>query len=166
MVPIYEALRAELDERGYVVLQNFIELSWLDELRESAERHFELEGDQAGSEFRQEAGSRRLANLANKDEVFRRIVTAPRLLACIALVLGAEFKLSSLNARSATPHNDMSQPLHADMGAIADDRGFWVCNSVWLLDDFTPDNGPLRVVPGTHHCGQLPQGRTHRCPAL
>ncbi len=157
MVPIYEALRAELDERGYVVLQNFIELSWLDELRESAERHFELEGDQAGSEFRQEAGSRRLANLANKDEVFRRIVTEPRLLACIALVLGAEFKLSSLNARSANPHNDMSQPLHADMGAIADDRGFWVCNSVWLLDDFTPDNGPLRVVPGTHHCGQLPQ---------
>jgi ectoine hydroxylase-related dioxygenase (phytanoyl-CoA dioxygenase family) len=157
MVPNYETLRAELDERGYVVLQDFIESTWLDELRESTERQFELEGNQAGSEFHQEAGSRRLANLANKGEVFRRIVTEPRLLKCIELVLGADFKLSSLNARSANPHNGVSQPLHADMGAIADDRGFWVCNSVWLLDDFTPDNGPLRVVPGSHHCRQLPQ---------
>jgi ectoine hydroxylase-related dioxygenase (phytanoyl-CoA dioxygenase family) len=156
-VPDYERLRVELNERGYVVLQDFIEPTWLDELREATERQFELEGDHAGSEFRQEAGSRRLANLVNKGEVFRRIVTEPRLLACIELVLGSEFKLSSLNARSANPHNGVSQPLHADMGAIADDRGFWVCNSVWLLDEFTPDNGPLRVVPGSHHCRQLPQ---------
>jgi len=131
-VPNYERLRVELNERGYVVLQDFIEPTWLDELREATERQFELEGDHAGSEFRQEAGSRRLANLVNKGEVFRRIVTEPRLLACIELVLGSEFKLSSLNARSANPHNGVSQPLHADMGAIADDRGFWVCNSVWL----------------------------------
>ena len=50
-----------------------------------------------------------------------------------------------------------SQPLHADMGAIRDEQGYWVCNSVWMLDDFTPDNGPLRVVPGSHRWGRLPQ---------
>jgi ectoine hydroxylase-related dioxygenase (phytanoyl-CoA dioxygenase family) len=43
------------------------------------------------------------------------------------------------------------------MAAVADDRGFWVCNTVWLLDDFTPDNGTLRVVPGSHRWGRLPQ---------
>jgi ectoine hydroxylase-related dioxygenase (phytanoyl-CoA dioxygenase family) len=43
------------------------------------------------------------------------------------------------------------------MGAIPDDRGYWVCNTVWLLDDFTPDNGPLRVIPGSHRWRMLPQ---------
>lgn len=157
MVLDLEALRVELNERGYVVFEGFIDTAWLDELRTATERQFEREGEQAGSEFRQESGSRRLANLVNKGEVFRRIVTEPRLLQCIELVLGPQFKLSSLNARSANPHNGVSQPLHADMGAIVDERGFWVCNSVWLLDDFTPENGPLRVVPGSHHWGQLPQ---------
>lgn len=152
-----DEIRRQLDELGFVVFEDFIDSDWLDELRTATEQQFEREGDQAGSEFRQESGSRRLANLVNKGEVFRQVIIEPRLLSCIEMVLGSEFKLSSLNARSANPHNGVSQPLHADMGAIADERGFQVCNSVWLLDDFTPDNGPLRVVPGSHHFRQLPQ---------
>ncbi len=147
----------ELDEFGFIVLPEFIEPDWLAELQIATERQFELEGDAAGSEFRQETGSRRLANLCNKGDTFRRVVVEPRLLELVELVLGAEYKLSSLNARSANPYNGVSQPLHADMGAVADENGFWVCNSVWMLDDFTPDNGALRVVPGSHRWNSLPQ---------
>ena len=70
--------------------------------------------------------------------------------------MGPHFKLSSLNARTALP-GSTSQPLHADMGAIADERGYWVCNSVWMLDDFTLENGALRAVPGSHCWRRLPQ---------
>ena len=149
--------KRELDERGFVVLEKFIDPDWLADLQHATERQFEVEGEAAGSEFKTESGSRRLANLVNKGEVFQRVVAEPRLLGFIELVLGAEFKLSSLNARSADPHNGTSQPLHADMGAIADERGYWVCNSVWMLDDFTTQNGPIRVVPGSHRWNQLPQ---------
>lgn len=155
-LPDLNQARRELDERGYVVLQGFIDQDWLIELRTATNQQFDLEGESAGSEFRTEAGSSRLANLVNKGETFQRIVAEPRLLSYVELVLGSEFKLSSLNARSANSHNGSSQPLHADMGAIADERGFWVCNSVWMLDDFTIDNGPLRVVPGSHRWRKLP----------
>mgnify|MGYP000395025474 CR=1 FL=1 len=83
----------------------------------------------------------------------------PRILEVLASarhVLGPRFKLSSLNARSINPGCLLTQPLHADMSALPDDDGFWVFNSLWMLDDFTPDNGALRYVPGTHHRHALP----------
>jgi len=66
------------------------------------------------------------------------------------------FKLSSLNVRAADPYSDSSQPLHADSGAVTDELGYWVCNSVWMLDDFTPDNGATRMLPGSHKWRRLP----------
>lgn len=149
--------KRQLDEQGFLVLEDFMGQELLAELRAQVEALFEAEGENAGAEFKQEPGCRRLANLADKGEVFRRIMVEPRLLAGIGHVLGPDFKLSSLNARSVDPHTSSAQPLHADMGAIADELGYWVCNSVWMLDDFTPDNGPLRIVPGSHRRRQLPQ---------
>jgi hypothetical protein len=148
----------QLDEQGYLVLPGFMSRGVLDELRERTEQLFEEEGENAGSEFRKEPGSRRLANLVAKGEVFERMVSMPEILGYIAAVLGPEFKLCSLNARSANPHAEESQqPLHVDMAAIADDKGYWVCNTLWMLDDFTRENGSLRVIPGSHRWRKLPQ---------
>lgn len=149
--------RRQLNELGYVVLPDFMRGEQAAALKRRIEELFTQEGDRAGSEFKPEAGSRRLANLADKDAIFRQAMCDERLLEYIACVLGAEFKLSSLNARSADPQNGITQPLHADMSAVADERGYWVCNSVWMLDDFTTENGAIRVVPGTQRLRQLPQ---------
>ncbi|HEY2933381.1 MAG TPA: phytanoyl-CoA dioxygenase family protein [Acidobacteriota bacterium] len=149
--------KQQLDEMGFVVLERFMDRDLLRELRTRVEELFELEGDTAGSEFKQEHSTRRLANLVNKGEVFRRVIALPRLLEYVRHVLGERIKLSSLNVRSANPHSNCAQPLHADMGAVPDDKGFWVCNSVWMLDDFTLQNGAIRLVPGSHRRRQLPQ---------
>jgi ectoine hydroxylase-related dioxygenase (phytanoyl-CoA dioxygenase family) len=146
-----------LGRLGYVVLPDFMGPALLAELRDRVETLFAAEGANAGAEFKQEPGCRRLANLVDKGDVFARIVTTSALHEYVAGVLGADFKLSSANARSVNPHAPETQPLHADMGAIADERGFWVCNAVWMLDDFTPANGAIRVVPGSHRWGRLPQ---------
>src|SRR5262249_47554505 len=141
----------------YLVLDGFMDAGLLARLRAAVGRLFDEEGAAAGAEFKQEPGSRRLANLADKGEVFREIIALPRVLAYVRHLLGPAVKLRHLHARPAEPHGGGAQPLHADMAAVADDRGFWVCNTVWLLDDFTPDNGALRVLPGSHRRGRLPQ---------
>lgn len=155
-MPIVDPHIQQLNEQGYVVLPDFMEPTFLDRLRTAVNDLYDQEGDKAGSEFKQEPGSRRLANLVDKGEVFRELIVHDRLLEYVRIVLGAEIKLSSLNARRVMPHWGEAQPLHADMSALADEKGFWVCNTVWLLDDFTLDNGPLRVVPRSHLNGQLP----------
>ncbi len=95
----------------------------------------------------QEAGTDRLADLVNKDPVFEVCFTEPRLLACLAHVLG-DFKLSSLNSRAALPGQGL-QALHTEGGPVGLGP-YQVCNSIWLLDDFTEENGATRVVPGSH----------------
>jgi len=149
--------RSQLDELGYCHLHGFLDSGRVWELNQRVEELFEAEGDRAGCEFRQEEGARRLANVAGKGELFRECIVMPAILEYIGHVLGPEFKLSSLNVRSASPHNGISQPLHADVGAVADEFGYWVCNTVWMLDDFTADNGAIRVVPGSHIWRKLPQ---------
>src|SRR5205085_4992581 len=80
--------------------------------------------------------------------------THPRVLAGIAHVLGGNLKLSSLNARAALPGHGL-QHLHADWHGATAPGDYYVCNSIWLLDDFTESNGATRVVPGSHRSGKM-----------
>ena len=147
---------AQLNDLGIVILEGLMSPALCGRLRSHIARLHELEGERAGAEFKQERGCLRLANLVAKGEEFAEVIGCPEVLACVRKVLGPAIKLSSLNARTALP-GCPSQPLHADMGAVADGRGYWVCNTVWMLDDFTLDNGAIRYVPGSHTWGQLPQ---------
>src|SRR5262249_55943602 len=75
--------------------------------------------------------------------------THPRLLAAVACVLGADFRVHSLNSRDALPGQGY-QSLHVDGGPVKPGQRPGVVNSAWLLDDFTAENGATRVIPGTH----------------
>ena len=152
-----DAERRQLDEEGFLVLENFASPEVLAGLRRRIAEVFAEQGDRAGSEFKQEPDADRLANLVNHGEVFERAINEPKLLACVQQVLGDEFKLSSLNARSTRPNTATVQPLHCDTGALPDEAGNTVCNVIWMLDDFTEQNGATRFVPGTHRAGKLPQ---------
>jgi hypothetical protein len=155
--PLSVEERGRLDADGYLVLEDFVAPEDLATLHGRIDQLFEELGARAGFEFKQEPQTDRLANLVDYDEIFQRAVSLPKLLACVGQVLGPDFKLSSLNARSARPHSDWTQPLHCDTGALPDARGNTVCNIIWMLDDFTPDNGATRFVPGSHRSGRLPQ---------
>ncbi|HLK63982.1 MAG TPA: phytanoyl-CoA dioxygenase family protein [Bryobacteraceae bacterium] len=148
--------RQQLDREGFLVLPGLMSPELLAALRRRVDELFEQEGAQAGSEFKQEPGARRLANLVNKGRVFEDVILTAPVLDAMAHLLGPKFKLSSLNVRSTDPHSPSDQPLHVDSGAVPDGQGYWVANSVWMLDDFTPENGATRIVPGSHLWQQAP----------
>jgi len=148
--------KRQLEEQGYLALPGLLSDEEVEGYRARVEELFAEEGNRSGAEFKQEPGSRRLANLVDKGELFEAAIQTPRVLECIEAVLGPDFKLSSLNVRSANPHGQSGQPLHVDSGELPDARGNTVCNSVWMLDDFTERNGALRIVPGSHRWMRLP----------
>jgi len=150
-------MQQQLDEQGYVLLEGCMPAALLTGLRDCIHSLFAAEGDAAGGEFLQEEHAHRLANLVDKGAIFQQAIVFPEVLAGVRHVLGPDCKLSSLNARAADPHSPVGQPLHVDMGAIPDERGYWACNTVWMLDDFTDENGATRMVPGSHRWKQRPQ---------
>ena len=154
--------RDQLDRDGYAPLPGVLSAGQLAAIRVRLAELLAAEGDQAGIEVHQEAGADRLADLVNKGPMFQACFTHPRVLACIAHVLG-DFKLSSLNFRAALPGHGR-QPLHADFGGPVPPPGYQVCNSIWLLDDFTADNGATRVVPGSHRASPMTGPHARRCP--
>ncbi len=149
------AEKDQLDRDGFLPLPGILSLEQVDALRRRTRELSLQEGEDAGKEVHQEAGADRLSDLVNKDPMFEVCFTHPRVLAAVAHVLGGDLKLSSLNSRAALPGEGL-QALHNDGGLPPAPGVYDVCNSIWLLDDFTPDNGPTRLVPGTHRSGKYP----------
>jgi hypothetical protein len=153
-----------LDQKGYLDLGQLLSNFQVEKINERIYSLMNTEGDKAGSELLdspyirhpKEAGADRLADLVNKGEVFDVFYTHPRVLAGIAHVLGQSVKLSSLNYRAAKPGMGL-QKLHVDWHEAVAPGQYTVCNSIWLLDDFSKQNGATRIVPGTHHSGVMPQ---------
>ena len=153
-----------LDQKGYLDLGQLLSIEQVEKINEKIYSLMNTEGDKAGSELLdspyirhpKEVGADRLADLVNKGEVFDIFYTHPRVLAGIAHVLGQSIKLSSLNYRAAKPGMGL-QKLHVDWHEAVTPGQYKVCNSIWLLDNFSKENGATRIVPGTHHSGVLPQ---------
>lgn len=156
--------KAFLDTNGFLNLGQLLSEIQVAEINRRIGELMDEEGDHAGAELLdspyirhpKEAGADRLADLVNKGEVFDIFYTHPRVLAAIAHVLGTSIKLSSLNYRAAKPGMGL-QKLHVDWHEAVAPGHYTVCNSIWLLDDFSKANGATRIVPGSHHFGKMPQ---------
>ena len=144
-----------LDSNGYLPIHGVLSTGQVHAMNQRLQQILEAEGEDAGKEVHQEAGTDRLSDLVNKGEIFEVCFTHPKVLAGISRVLKGDLKLSSLSSRFALPGQGL-QALHADWGEAVEPSEFQVCNSIWLLDDFTAENGATRVVPGSHLWSMLP----------
>jgi hypothetical protein len=100
--------------------------------------------------------NQRVWNLINKGEIFRKIIMKDYTLDLVKTLLsdlpdrGDEILLSSFTANIANPGGADMQ-IHSDQGFAPDATPYpIVANIMWMLDDFTKENGATRVVPGSH----------------
>lgn len=151
-----QAEKDQLDRDGFLPLHNILSAQQIRDIITSTDKMIAIEGADAGKEVHQEAGTTRLSDLVNKDPIFEVCFTHPRVLAAISHVLGGNLKLSSLNYRAALPGSGL-QGLHADWGGAVAANDYYVCNSIWLLDDFTESNGATRIVAGSQRSRKIPR---------
>jgi ectoine hydroxylase-related dioxygenase (phytanoyl-CoA dioxygenase family) len=152
-----------LDREGYLFLGSLLTKTQVQQVNDRITELMQLEGENAGAELMaskyirhpKEEGADRLADLVNKGSVFDIFYTHPRVLAGVEAVLGSQHKLSSLNYRAAKPGKGL-QKLHVDWRNSVAQGAYKVCNTIWLLDDFTEHNGATRIVPRTHKLSVLP----------
>lgn len=139
--------RRALDEDGFFIVPNAFAPDDIAEMKAEFDRLLGVEGGAGGHEVHIEPGAPRLANLFNKSAAFDRCLRCQPTMAAAHALLG-EIQVYSLNARNPLKGQGQ-QPLHSDVPRVhASD---WrVINSMIMLDDMTPDNGPTRVVPGSH----------------
>jgi hypothetical protein len=135
---------AELDERGFVVLPAVVAPGSLAELSAAYD---EAVASAIGDDLRVGSTTTRVHDLVNRGAAFDDVYVFPPLIEAAVRVIEGPFKLSSLMARTLRPHQP-EQELHVD---VERDSADWpLVGFILMIDDFRPDNGATRFVPGSH----------------
>ena len=141
-----ESSLTAMAEQGYVVVPDVFSPEEVERMRAAIEAIFARE---EGALTNHGSGVRFSINLTNKDAAFRETVQNPLLMEIMAALLGEDFVLGSLHTRSIYP-GAPKQGLHRDW--MLDRRIPFPThiNSMWMLDEYTAENGATHVVPGSH----------------
>lgn len=145
-------LLTHLEEQGYVVLEGVLTPAQADALRARSVELAQAE-HVAGAARYLDGKSQRVWNLVNKDKLFADVIQLPTVLAMHEYLLGPDCILSSFTVNLIGPGSPAGG-LHIDypLGKLPTPfPAFALCaNSIYLLDDFTPENGATWVIPGSH----------------
>jgi ectoine hydroxylase-related dioxygenase (phytanoyl-CoA dioxygenase family) len=139
-----DAERTALDRDGYAILSGVLNAEQLADVRAAIER---LIAQARLDPTWHAGGTLHLTDLVN-DAAFDPGWKSPSLLAAIVHILGYDLGISSVSYRAPKPGYG-AQTLHADyMPGYTGE--YQVATAIIALVDFTAENGPTRIVPGSH----------------
>jgi ectoine hydroxylase-related dioxygenase (phytanoyl-CoA dioxygenase family) len=144
--------KKQLDDTGMLIVENVLTKAECAEINAEFERLHALEKETGGKEVHVEPGARRLSNIFNKSPVFDKVLGIKPALAAAHYVLG-EIKVHGANIRDPVKGYGQ-QDLHVDVPKKFKDD-WWLVNAMITFDDMTLDNGPTRVIPGSHWWGPI-----------
>lgn len=141
---------SELEERGFVVLPSMVAGESMDRLSTA---YAEAVAFATGDDIKVGSTSTRVSDFVNRGAAFDDIYVFSPLLEACCRVIGKPFKLSSFHARTLRP-GARAQELHVD---VPRDSADWpLLGFILMVDDFRPDNGTTRFVPGSHRWSGTP----------
>lgn len=105
-------------------------------------------------------GQRTVANLLHRGEIFERLVQHQTIVEVAEHLLGDDMTLSSYAARILEP-GAREMGAHIDypywaMRGPFDVRPLLMLQVIWMMQDFTEENGATLVVPGSQRRGVAP----------
>ena len=140
-----------LDERGFAILPGPVLPHAMTRLANDYEAAF---ASARGEDIRVGSTTTKLSDPAGFGRVFDELVFFPPLLEACCRVIGQPFKLSSFMGRTLRAGSP-SQELHVD---VRRDSADWpLLGFILMVDDFRPDNGATRFVPGSHRLIETPE---------
>jgi ectoine hydroxylase-related dioxygenase (phytanoyl-CoA dioxygenase family) len=143
---------SQLDNDGYFVIEKALSPEQCEQMAAEVDRIAQAEAHGGGGEVSVEHGTTRVSNIFNKSSVFDCLLAIKPLLASAHYLLG-EFKVHGANVRE--PHKGAGhQPLHSDSVKMGDGR-WCLVNALIAFDPITLENGPTRIVPGSHKWAPL-----------
>ena len=147
-------LSAEAEQRlcedGFVVIEHAAPQSQLPQLSEAYDAAVLAAHP---DDVRVGSASTRVHDFVNRGPAFDELYLYGPLLAACCRVIARPFKLSTMLARTLEP-GAPAQPLHVDFQRY--DDGWPMIGFIMMVDDFRPDNGATRFVPGSHRTRQSP----------
>lgn len=165
MIPtLSDEQRAQMTEQGYFVLENVFTKAEMDALAEKIEthqrRHEEAVRARGGTEGISRADEITFtSHLAEGDPDMRAFVTRPEFVALATALLGPDVDLYWNQSVFKQPEGKRIFPWHQDDGYTPVEPTPYL--TLWLaLNDATPENGCISVLPGAWKRGLLPHHRT------
>ena len=162
---ITEAQKTELDEQGCILIPDVLSAEEIEMYRADLLRLAAAEQREGTARRHTDNHGQHVRWLVNKGEIYERLVAHPKVMPFFEYLLGEDYTLSTLTSNIIEPGApDGGYHVDSVLGTMPEPLPSFpvVANSLWLLDDFTPENGGTRYVPGIHRQGvKPPQGTTH-----
>lgn len=152
-----ERQRESLDRDGYLLVPSLLDKTVIGRMRSRLEklvRQSVAAWDADPSPDIVEPGVVH-AKLGLADPDFAPCHEHPLLADAATAVLGQDWHLSALSLRAPLP-GCRHQGLHPDFEQRRTQGPWQTLSAMWCITAFTPDNGPLRVIPGSHRVSQPP----------
>jgi ectoine hydroxylase-related dioxygenase (phytanoyl-CoA dioxygenase family) len=141
----------QLDADGYLILEDVLSPQEVSDYRERLLA-------QAASEPGRNNPTQHVRWLVNKGADYRKLLLHPATDPWFRHLLGDDYTLSTLTSNVVRPgapdgryHSDFLDRVPEPLPEYA-----LTANSLWLLDEFTADNGGTRLVPGSHRWRSKP----------
>jgi ectoine hydroxylase-related dioxygenase (phytanoyl-CoA dioxygenase family) len=154
---ITDAQRKQLDRDGYFLLEDVFTPSEMDKIAERIEsfqqRHAENLRAAGGTQNISRADEITFTDhLAEQDEVLREFCKRPEFVAITTQLLGPDIDLYWNQSVFKMPETAKEFPWHQDDGYTPVEPSPYL--TLWLaLNDATPENGCISVLPGSHKNG-------------
>ena len=148
----------ELLTSGFVVIPGPVKAPRLEQF---ADAYDAAVAGASVSDMRIGSTTTRVHDFVNRGAEFDELYIYRPVLEACSRVIRRPFKLSSLLARTLRPGSE-SQPLHVDFRV--DREGWPMLGFIFMVDDFSADNGATRFVPGSHIWTTVP-GEIMKNPA-